>query len=112
MAAPAITPTPDPKSEPASNHMPTPAPVSNPLRPAGYRAVQDFKIDRATSPNWSDAGGSHTFLPNWAGGDRQNGGGESRGTLSRVAYGPDKEVTLTTGMVSQCDRDQAGRRVR
>ncbi|KJZ31625.1 hypothetical protein TW83_07615 [Paracoccus sp. S4493] len=112
LAAPVITPTPtpaptpNPAPTPAPNPTPTPAPVGNPLRPAGYRAVQDFGIDRNASYNWGNAN-LHIFLPNWAGGDRQNGVGGSWGTPSRVAYGSDKEVTLTAGMVGSQWRNGA-----
>ena len=80
-----------------------PAPVQPPvapLLPTGYRATQDFRIDRTLSYDWSAAAGINIFLPNWAGGDRGNGVGGSLGTPTRVLYNGDKSVAITAAMVA------------
>ncbi|MBF5078510.1 hypothetical protein F1642_04940 [Paracoccus sp. NBH48] len=93
---PAPAPAPEPEPEPVPAPQPTPEPA--PTVPAGYRAVQDFKIDRSLSYDWSSKGGINIFLPNWAGGDRGNGVGGSLGTPARVRYEGDKAVTISAGM--------------
>ncbi|MEQ5793130.1 hypothetical protein LZ686_00580 [Paracoccus sp. NFXS7] len=103
-ATPAPTPDPEPTPAPAPEPAPEPVPVPQPTPepvpavPAGYRAVQDFKIDRSLSYDWSSKGGINIFLPNWAGGDRGNGVGGSLGTPSRVRYEDEKAVTINAGM--------------
>ena len=71
-----------------------PAPVTNVPTPTGYRALQDYAIDKALSYNWSSASGLEIYLPNWAGGDTSYLGG-SQGTPSLVTYSTvDKAVSL------------------
>lgn len=109
-----VTPTPTPAPTPAQPAPVTPAPAPvqpapvqpapvqpapvAPLLPTGYRAVQDFTIDRSLSFDWSSAGGINIFLPNWAGGDRGNGVGGSLGTPARVTYNTDKSVSISAAM--------------
>ncbi|WP_299358772.1 fibronectin type III domain-containing protein [uncultured Paracoccus sp.] len=73
-----------------------PLPPVNPT-PEGYKAIQDFTIDKALTYNW----GSSTidfFLPSWVGGDQGNGLGGSYGDPSKLDYNSDKSITVNAAM--------------
>lgn len=96
--APVTPPVQPPVTPPVQPPVTPPVTPSPQILPTGYRATQDFKIDKDLQFDWSAAGGVNIFLPNWAGGDRGNGVGGSLGTPRRVVYPDAKSVAITAGM--------------
>ena len=102
---PEPTPTPAPKPEPVPAPQPMPEPAPSKMLPS-FRHVQDFGVDRALDFDWNNPN-MHIYLPNWAGGDEENGVGGSIGTPTNIDYNADKSVTLRAGMVDGCWRTGA-----
>ena len=93
-----VTPPVEPPVTPPVQPPVTPPVTPEPQTlPAGYRATQDFKIDKDLSYDWGNSN-INIYLPNWAGGDRGNGVGGSVGTPRRVLYPDSDNVTITAGM--------------
>lgn len=101
-----VEPEPEPTPEPEPE--PEPAPQQPAQLPEGYRAVQDFKIDRELTYNWGSKAGFNIFLPSWRGGDQRNGVGGSLGTPEFISYNDDGSVTLEARMAKSTEeRDGA-----
>lgn len=96
-AAPVPTPAPEPTPAPVPVPAPHPTPAPSKMLPS-FRHVQDFRIDRALDFDWNNPN-MHIYLPNWAGGDEENGVRGSIGAPAMIDYNADKSVTLRAGMV-------------